>query len=249
MSHTPSPRVPSTICGLLVLLLAAAAAVAAPASLRAGQRTVAQSELRAFFEDIVRASRPDSAEIEIVNFAASPGTVTVPRGVLTCTVISQRRSGQGGRAIILAALEVDGRRAAQVTLTGDVRVFGTVACAARPLARHTVLGPDDIRTERRDIGTLGPGVVTDPARAVGKELRTTLRPGAVLFESLLKNPQLVKRGDMVTILARSAGLRITVPGMALGAGAMGDLIRVKNMMSRKEIYAKVLDGDTVAVEF
>jgi flagella basal body P-ring formation protein FlgA len=54
---------------------------------------------------------------------------------------------------------------------------------------------------------------------------------------------------MVTILAESGDLRVTVPGRVLEKGYKGSLIRVQNVMSKKEIYATVVNGATVTVDF
>ena len=54
---------------------------------------------------------------------------------------------------------------------------------------------------------------------------------------------------MVTILADSGQIHVSVPGKARSAGALGDIIKVKNMLSRREIYAKIINQDEVQVEF
>ncbi|MCK5228635.1 MAG: flagella basal body P-ring formation protein FlgA, partial [Desulfobulbaceae bacterium] len=41
----------------------------------------------------------------------------------------------------------------------------------------------------------------------------------------------------------------TVPGEVRNSGAIGELVRVKNLMSRKEILARVLDSGTVEVNY
>ena len=66
---------------------------------------------------------------------------------------------------------------------------------------------------------------------------------------MLERPPIVERGDMVMILAESGGLRVTVPGKILEKGYRGQLVQVQNTMSRKNIYAKVIDEATVMVDF
>ncbi|MBW1753417.1 MAG: flagella basal body P-ring formation protein FlgA, partial [Deltaproteobacteria bacterium] len=52
-----------------------------------------------------------------------------------------------------------------------------------------------------------------------------------------------------TILAESSGLRITVPGKVLMKGFAGELVKVQNLMSKRKIYAKIVNPSTVTVDF
>ena len=68
-------------------------------------------------------------------------------------------------------------------------------------------------------------------------------------EWMVERPPAVNRGDMVTILAESGGLRVTVPGRTLEKGHLGESIRVQNVMSQKKIYARVVNSNIVKVDF
>ena len=63
------------------------------------------------------------------------------------------------------------------------------------------------------------------------------------------NVPVIVSGQLVTIIAENAGVRITVSGRARSAGSVGDLIRVQNMVSNKELAARVLDASTVEIGF
>jgi flagella basal body P-ring formation protein FlgA len=85
--------------------------------------------------------------------------------------------------------------------------------------------------------------------AVGRIAKHSIRQDTWLKEWMVERRPTIARGDVVTILAESGDLRVTVPGRVLEKGYKGALIRVQNVMSKKEIYATVLDGSTVTVEF
>jgi flagella basal body P-ring formation protein FlgA len=70
-----------------------------------------------------------------------------------------------------------------------------------------------------------------------------------LSTDLVELPPLVKRGDLVTIIARLEGLKITTLGEVKRKGRQGERIPVLNIDSRKVIFARVIDANTVAVEF
>jgi len=145
-------------------------------------------------------------------------------------------------------VEAEGKEIATIRMSGIVRVFGKVLCAARPLPRNRVLDADDITLVRKEISLLGPKIVTDYQRAIGRRLKVALPAGGVILSPMLKEPLLVKRGDRVTIVANTSHVRVTAPGEARASGEAGKLIRVKNLMSRKVVLARVVDKGLVAAE-
>jgi flagella basal body P-ring formation protein FlgA len=63
---------------------------------------------------------------------------------------------------------------------------------------------------------------------VGLSGKRMLRAGEVLRMALLAAPMVVKRGDAVTIVARSEQIEVSMAGEALDSGARGALVRVRN---------------------
>jgi len=66
---------------------------------------------------------------------------------------------------------------------------------------------------------------------------------------MLKMFPLVRRGKMVRIILESGPLTVLTSGQSQEDGARDDLVRVKNLSSSKIIYARVVDDNTVKVEF
>jgi flagella basal body P-ring formation protein FlgA len=71
----------------------------------------------------------------------------------------------------------------------------------------------------------------------------------VVTGPMIETPPLVRRGDSVTIVAEAGAMRVTAAGEARQKGGRGDRIAVVNLDSRRTIYAQVIDGRTVAVNF
>jgi flagella basal body P-ring formation protein FlgA len=91
-------------------------------------------------------------------------------------------------------------------------------------------------------------VIQDTDQAIGKMAKTTIQPGTILYHRHLKKQPLVSRGDHVTILVRHGALRVTAPGEVKNSGAEGDMIKVKNLMSRRVIYARVIHEGLVEAD-
>lgn len=240
---------------LALSLLSLLACLLVPTSAFAAEtiqtHTLRTADLQAIFHEIVQSNTPLPPEdLTIENFSSRPETLELPSGAVDYRIISQSAARQSGRQTIHAMILVDSLEAGEVTMNGDILLLGDVICAARPIPRNTILTEEDIEIVRQDISMLGPDFVQTPADAIGKENRTTLRPGAVLYTRTLKAPELVKRGDIVSIVAKSSALRISVPGRVVeSTGARGDVVRVKNLMSRREVYATVISSDEVLVDF
>ena len=94
-----------------------------------------------------------------------------------------------------------------------------------------------------------PNVVVDVDNVVGKRTTRAIKAGVILRTDMVELPPLVKRGDVVVIIAESEGLKVTALGKAKHRGHRGEKIAVENLDSRKEVFARVLDASTVKVDF
>lgn len=93
--------------------------------------------------------------------------------------------------------------------------------------------------------------------AVGQErdlsnyvARLNLRPGEILDARKIVIPPDVSYNDEIRILISSSnGMTITVPGIALANGRIGEMIRVRQSVFQQKYYsAKVIDKNQVLVE-
>lgn len=84
---------------------------------------------------------------------------------------------------------------------------------------------------------------------IGKALKRDVPANTVITDQVLENQVVMKRGDIVTIIAESNALVVRAKGRTVDQGRMGDKIRVKNIASGKEVIAKVVSSDVVRVDF
>jgi flagella basal body P-ring formation protein FlgA len=100
-----------------------------------------------------------------------------------------------------------------------------------------------------NLANLPSGIITNIHEALGKRAKRAINVKAVLRADFIELPPLVRRGDVVTVIAESAGLKISAVGKVREKGHRGDRIRVMNLDSGKAIYARVLNSNTVLVDF
>ena len=84
-----------------------------------------------------------------------------------------------------------------------------------------------------------PGGFTSMSEVIGRKAKFNLARGAVIKTRQLEIVYPVEKGKAVLIVADNSRLSITVNAIALEAGQLGDMIRVKNSTSGKILNAIV----------
>ena len=95
--------------------------------------------------------------------------------------------------------------------------------------------------------TLPETTVTDFDRLAGRVAGRYIRKGTVITPTLLAMPRVLTAGSPVTLVAESVGITIRVEGVALEAGRIGYVIRVRNARSGKIMRGRVIDEKTVQI--
>lgn len=129
----------------------------------------------------------------------------------------------------------------------EIKVHGQVLVLAQPLPRGTQLQASHLRLERHDVGSLSTGYLADLGEARDMILRRALQAGTVLTPQMVEPPRLVQRGQRVTLLAEGASVAVRVEGEALGDGARGERVRVRNLSSQNVVEGLVLSHGVVGV--
>jgi flagella basal body P-ring formation protein FlgA len=117
----------------------------------------------------------------------------------------------------------------------------------RPLKRESVLSNEDITLLEKDVGYLTQGYLTSLDQALGKKLTRSVLSDQILLPSQLEQAEVIRKGDQVTINAKSGSVVVRMPGEALSDGAPGQQIRVKNLSSKRVIRARVIGAGIVEV--
>jgi flagella basal body P-ring formation protein FlgA len=173
----------------------------------------------------------------------------LPGGRITYTVKPPRRNDMAGKIPFAVNFEVNGKFYKRVWATATVEIFTHVVVTKKPLGRHKPITEDDIEMKKMDLAKLPSNVITDPEVVLGQRTRRAIGSHTVLRSNLVEFPPLLKRGDVVRILAEIGGIKITALGQVKKKGRLGERIPVMNFDSKKVLYARVLDSNTVKVEF
>ena len=192
-------------------------------------------------------SRNDNVRVKEIQFKKD---VILPKGVTTFKVEPPGNRNLAGMLPLAVNIYVDGRLEKRVWAIADIEVLKQVIVAKKPLGRYREITEDDIALKEMDMANLPSDALTDYGDILGKRTRKRIDVNAVLRADMIEFPPLVKRGDVVVVVAESAGLRITAVGVIKEReGRAGERIRVENLDSKKSIYAQVVDSKTVRVDF
>lgn len=134
----------------------------------------------------------------------------------------------------------------QLRYTGTAMELVETVVLTHAVERGFTLGPSDIRIERRAKSEAAADWVNSK-HAIGMATRRTMRAGQPLRDADLSKPELVQRNENITIIYESTGVYLTIRGKALEGGAMGDVVPVMNLQSKRTIQAVVSGFNQVTV--
>lgn len=134
-----------------------------------------------------------------------------------------------------------------VYVQATVALIRPVLVARRPLPRGTVLTGADVQVVEQDVSRLTLGYLADLKDIDGMILRRSVTAGTVLHPALVQHPVSIRRGERVTILGQVAGIEVRMEGQAMADGAKGELIRVRNLSSGRDVEGVVVAPGLVQV--
>ncbi|HEN3606195.1 TPA: flagellar basal body P-ring formation protein FlgA [Yersinia enterocolitica] len=129
----------------------------------------------------------------------------------------------------------------EVSVTVKPDIYLPVWVAKNTLERGKVVAPDDIELKKKNISTAQGGYITDPDEIIGLTVKRRIRGLQVVIPSQLEQPVLVTRGQQVLMIAEQDGIEARMLGEALKNGRKGELIKVKNLSSKRTVTAIVDD--------
>ena len=156
------------------------------------------------------------------------------------------RIGPGRLPLRFVALEVDGTPIRRFTGTVMVNLWADVPCAAQPLNRGDRVGPEQVTWIRKNL-TFVRGDLWD-GRGGPWEARKAVGTGQPILISDLGPVTAVRRGAVVNLVYARGAVRLVVKAEALADGGTGDTVPVRNLQTKKQVYAEIVDADTVQVK-
>jgi flagella basal body P-ring formation protein FlgA len=121
------------------------------------------------------------------------------------------------------------------------------AVTTRALARGEIVKAGDVVIERRAKAEFTNEPPAPAAEVVGLAARRVVRAGQPLRNADLAKPEIVHRGDVVTLHYEVPGIVISMRGKTTESGALGDTVNVLNEQSKRTIQGVISSPGHVTV--
>jgi flagellar basal body P-ring formation protein FlgA len=148
------------------------------------------------------------------------------------------------------AFELPGSAVARrlpLRFTGSLTETFEAVVPTHEIAQGQLIKVSDLAVERRPKASSTPTTLTTIEQAQGLSTKHALRAGQVIRQADVAKPELVGRGETVTIVFQVPGILLTILGKAVEPGALGDVINVVNVQSKHTLQATVIGPGRVSV--
>ena len=149
----------------------------------------------------------------------------------------------GRLSLRFAVLEMDGAVLRRVAATAALNLWMEVPCAARPLNRGDALTPEAITFVRMNAAHMRE--LPWDGRGGPWQVQRAIAHNQPIFQGDLLAQSMLRKGSVVNLVYAKGNLRMSVRAEALADAEPGALIAVRNLQSKKQVFATVLDNNTV----
>lgn len=115
-------------------------------------------------------------------------------------------------------------------VTVYVKVSANLLIASRPLQLGHVLRAEDLSSQSGELTHAG--MLTNPAQAIGKVLKSGIGAGQTLKQDMLRAPYAVTQGQTVQLQVDKQGFRVRAEGQALNNASEGENVQIKTASGR-----------------
>jgi len=134
-----------------------------------------------------------------------------------------------------------------VYISAQINLYGKIIQTASPLTKGHIIRNDDLHAVEEDLSRIKYGYFTSKENLIGKQLKRRLPQNRIIKANYVKAPTLVKRGELVSIIAENTGYSVKMTGTALNSGARGERIQVKNSSSKRIVEGIIKEAGVVSI--
>lgn len=219
---------------MLALALVAAAALLPPAPARAATEALSVLiEERA--RDTLGPTLPENGTVEVT---LAPGAVE--RAVMLSAFWMDTATGRFVANAVTPAGQVQ-RVSGLALLTVDVPVPN------RRMLPGEIVTEADLATVTLPHGRLSAFALTETTKLVGMQVRRVLTQGRPIVAQSIQPPQVIDRGDQITIRYSDGNLSLAAPGRALAGAALGEDVKIVNLVSNTSLVGTATGKGIVEV--
>jgi flagella basal body P-ring formation protein FlgA len=129
----------------------------------------------------------------------------------------------------------------------QAHIWRDVWVAHSDLQRGMLVNEADITRERRDVLSVSESLAEFSPEDSSLELANQVRAGTLLLARNLKPRTVMHRGQMADAVLQDGVLSISMKVEVLEDGAIGQVVRAINLVSKRNVSGKIIDEKTIRV--
>ncbi len=163
------------------------------------------------------------------------------------TLIDTRKDR--GKIELVVSASADGRLFFKVPVYFNVRVFEFVVITKKKIRRKQLLSKEDVFIARRDTTRMRGTTFSSIDDLEGMSATTPIQARTILTDHMIQRPPTIQQGSVVKLILKESGFKIVTKGLAQQTGYKGEVIKVRNLKSKKMLLGKIINPESVQVVF
>ena len=173
----------------------------------------------------------------------------LPAARFAIAITETPNGGINGTFLLKAKITSDGETVSEVQVSLRAQLWQDVWTASTRLERGQSLDRSLLTTSRVDaLRERQPPLLADVDPSTLEVAQTVSASRPLTRRDVIERP-LVRKGQVVEVIAQQGQLAISMKALALESGAGGELIKLRNIESRKEFSGQILNENKVQVHF
>ncbi len=182
-----------------------------------------------------------------ISLTSTPKLVLPPDAPATAEIASMTFHPDSDRFEATVAGPSAAAPKSTVEISGHVERSVSVPVLKKAVRSGETIGADLIEWIDMPVRSVQPDILIEADTLVGKTPRRMVMASRPVHANELVEPQLISRGESVTIMYEKGPITVTAKGKAMENGSRGEPIRVVNIASNRTIDATVSDSGLVTV--
>lgn len=135
-----------------------------------------------------------------------------------------------------------------IALSGQIQQVIDVPVLKSAIKSGDIIGSSDIDWMEIPVKSVSGDLIMDADDMIGKTPARMLVANKPVRVREISAPQLIDRGEEITILYKQGVVNLSVKGKAMQNGVLGETIRVLNVASNKSVMAQVTESKQATVQ-
>ena len=213
---------------------------------RLGQTISKENIRRIIDQNLARIFNNGEYELEKFNVR---GLETYPQGKTDLHPDSNDIVDEKGKLSFFLDVIIDGKKEDRVSVSGTVALYDMVLHVAKSYPRGKTIPKEAVYRKKKNVFELSDNFIHSFEEIDGRILKSGIRKGDVLKSSLLADPPLIQKGEIVQLVSRNENLLIVTSAISKEDGFENKLIKVENLSSGKLVRGIVTGKSKVEVVY